>query len=145
MAMSVGSVVVSVDSDGVITTPTLTGMAGALYTGMAAAFASDLPAVPVLGNTDPPFSAGRPVTAQDKANMVTSRRALANVWAKFANGLAPMVTYIVGNAVVTPNSLAAHVTTESLGRTPSPNNANVAIQSPTAPVDIPLTGAGAIT
>lgn len=144
MAMSVGSAAVSVDSDGVIT-PTISGMAGTLYTGLAAAFASELPAVPVVGNTDPPYSAGRPVTAGDKAIAVTFRQRVASNWAKFANGLAPMVTYIVGNAEVAPNSLAAHVTSQSLGRTPSPNNANVAIQAPTSPVDIPLTGAGAIT
>lgn len=144
MAMSVGSASVSVDSEGVIT-PTISGMAGTLYTGLAAAFASELPAVPVVGNTDPPYSAGRPVSAQDKVIAVVFRQKVASNWAKFANGLAPMVTYIVANAQVIPDTLKAHVSTESLGRTPNPNNAATAIDHPTSPVDIPLTGAGAIT
>jgi hypothetical protein len=56
-----------------------------------------------------------------------------------------IVSYIQGNAVVDFSvSGNAHVTSQSLGRTPSPNNANTAIQAPSSPVDVPLTGTGSV-
>ena len=62
-----------------------------------------------------------------------------------ANAVAILIPYIVANAQITNGTLVAHVTNQSLGLTPSPNNANTAIQPPASPVDIPLTGAGALT
>ena len=43
-----------------------------------------------------------------------------------------IVDYLHANA-------KAHVTTESLGKTPNPNNADTAIVAPASPVDIPIT------
>jgi hypothetical protein len=55
-----------------------------------------------------------------------------------------ILTHIVNNAQVTLSGVAARVTSQSLGRTPNPNDVNTPIQAPSAPVDVPLTGTGSV-
>ena len=65
--------------------------------------------------------------------------------ADLANTIAALIPYITANAVISPGTLVAHVTTQSLGLTPNPNNAATAIVAPASPVDVPVTGAGVIS
>lgn len=65
---------------------------------------------------------------------LTSKRACAGQCGAMASAI---IDYFKANAELTGN---AHVSDQVLGRTPSPNNANTAIQPPSSPVDIPLSG-----
>jgi hypothetical protein len=58
----------------------------------------------------------------------------------FPMAIAGPVANAVASAVVAhlAANAKAHVTSEVLGRTPSPNNANTNIQPPSAAVDIPI-------
>ena len=135
MAMSIGSVTVANDG-----TYTGSGMTKSLLD----AFAPSL-----LGN----FTAAQLATVvQYDANgyqVVGGQTMKANALA----GMVPMmqaiatgvINHIIANAVVAPGTLVAHVTTQSLGVTPNPNNAATAIVAPASPVDVPVTGAGVIS
>lgn len=117
MALNAGSV--ALDGSG---NPTGSGLARAIYDSYLAAYYARFPAFNPLP--------------------LGSLHMLADLAEGFAG---PIVAHIVANAVVHAGTLAAHVTSESLGRTPSPNNPNTAIQAPSAAVDVPLTGAGTVT
>ena len=114
----------------------LTGSDSALAGAMASAFRAALTAKSSrvtakinAGNTTAQAVAGEP----DDITIMSAAFATA------------IVTHIVANAVVSNGTLVAHVTTQSLGVTPNPNNATTAIVQPASPVDIPLQGAGSIT
>jgi hypothetical protein len=58
--------------------------------------------------------------------------------AQFATAVAAaIISYLTQNSVI---SGSATVSNQSLGKTPSPNNANTAIQPPATPVTIPVSG-----
>jgi hypothetical protein len=63
-----------------------------------------------------------------------------------ANSIAPaIVDYIHANAVVDLAAVVATVSSQQVGRTPNPNNANTAIQAPSSPVALPVTNGGTTT
>ena len=135
MAMTAGSVAVTSSTNAPVRSGS--GMAVAIFDTMVTAAAAASPAMPgappTLGSTSAPYSASRPVSATDIANSNTGALAYYQNLAVLANGLASgLVTYIQSNAT-------AHVTTQSLGRTPNPNNAATAILAPVAAVDVPIT------
>lgn len=139
MSLDAGTVSVADDE-----TPTGSGMALALYTSMVTFIT--LPTLPALGATAAPYSAARPATQTDINNAQAGRLTALRGVAAQANGIATgLVPYVTANAEVHVGSMAAHVTNESLGRTPNPNAADRAIEPPSYPVDIPLAGTGTVT
>lgn len=118
---------VEVDDDEVATGD---GLAKALYD--EDVLTLNLPAVPTLGSTTAPYSAGRPVVASDVENAQAQRVGALRARARQANAYAKgIVLYMQANAV-------ARVTSESLGKTPDPNNADTPIEPPDSPVDIQI-------
>jgi hypothetical protein len=114
---------------------TSSGAAGTLYSAMVSYYAGlttpQPPAAPTLGSTSAPFSAARPCTSADVTVGNTARLTTFQGWADQANMIAQLIPYITANG-------HAHVTSQSLGLTPNPNDPNTAIQAPSSPVDIPL-------
>lgn len=126
MSMTAGSVTFDED-DNLVTSA---GLAVALYEADIATMA--FPTVPTLGSTTPPYTANRPATASDIQIANDGAQLMREDAARRATAYASaLVAYIQANAV-------ARVTTESLGRTPDPNNADTAIQPPLATVNIPI-------
>ena len=125
--MNAGSVLVADDE-----TATGEGMAFDIYT--ADVLTLVLPTVPgPLGDTTPPYSTDHPVDAADITAVQKARLAVLREHGRMATAIAAgVVTHLAAHAT-------AHVTTQVLGRTPNPNNADTAIQAPSAPVDIPIT------
>lgn len=119
MAMTIGSV--TVDANG---TATGSGMALDLYNAVIPLSAAALASAP----------------QQTKA---TFRQSTADFCAALAAGI---VNHIHANAVVDLSAVVATVGTgASVGRTPNPNNANTAIQGPSAAVTLPVTNGVATT
>lgn len=115
------------DEDEVVTG---TGYARALYDADVATMT--LPTLPMLGATDPPYTTLRPVSADDIDLVRAGRVRALQEAARRANAYASAtVTYFTANA-------KARVTSQSLGRTPNPNNPDVAIQPPLSTVDLPI-------
>lgn len=140
--MQVGTVTVTgLDgSNNPVLGPGAGGMALAIYQAIAAEEAGDLPGVPTLGQTSPPYSAQRPATPDDVQIFREMRLSVAQRWASRARALAKgIVEYIQANAEVDLASAYAAVTTESLGRTPDPLLADTPIEPPSSPVHVPLT------
>lgn len=129
MAMSAGSV--SVDSSENVTG---TGLARDLYDADAASMvaAGMLPTVPTLGSTAAPYTAEQPVTSAEVGAFRAARVRLLQEAARRATAYASaLVSYIQANA-------KARVTSQSLGRTPDPNDPDAPIEPPTSPVDLPI-------
>ncbi|WP_438029028.1 hypothetical protein [Sorangium sp. So ce233] len=125
MTMTAGTVTVA--SDG---TASGGDLARALYDADVATMT--LPDLPVVGSTAAPYTAARPATQDDVDLAQAGRLRALQEAARRANAYASaLVTYLKANA-------RARVTSESLGRTPSPNDPNTGIQPPVSPVDIPL-------
>ncbi len=125
MSMTAGTVTVNPDG-----TASGGDLARALYDADVATMA--LPSPPVVGSTAAPYTAARPATQTDVDLVQAGRLRALQEAARRANAYASaLVTYLKGNA-------RARVTTESLGRTPNPNDANAAIQPPATSVDIPI-------
>lgn len=125
MSLSVGSVTVA--GDGTVTS---SGVAKRYFDADVATLPFATP--PTLGQTTAPFSTARPATADDidgvnqaniKAKQEAARRANANAAALFD------VLTIDAHAVVS---------SESVGKTPSPNNAATPIDPPDAPVELSI-------
>jgi hypothetical protein len=126
MSMTAGTVTVA-DNE----TVSGAGLARALYDADAATMT--LMTLPTLGATTAPYSAARPVAQSDIDLVQTGRLLTLRDVARRANAYASaIVTYLQANA-------KAHVTNQSLGRTPNPNDPDTAIAAPSAPVDIPIT------
>lgn len=70
-------------------------------------------------------------------------RAILDGWAREANTYGPtIVAYFQEHARVPLTNVVATVSTStSIGRTPTPNDPNTAIQGPSAAVELPITGA----
>jgi hypothetical protein len=124
MAMIAGSATISINTTTGAITTSGTGMAKALADAEASAMMTLSAYNAWLASFNCP-----PVAAADYAKALEFQRgdraARANAYA------AALVTYLQANAV-------AHVTTESLGKTPNPNNADTPIVAPASPVDIPI-------
>lgn len=119
--------------------PVGTGMALAIYQGLAASQAGALPNVPTTGQTSAPYSVGRPANAGDVATMREIRLRVAQGWASMATGIANgVVDHIQAFATVDLTPAYANVSTEKLGRTPDPLAPNADIQPPSSPVHVPL-------
>ncbi len=81
------------------------------------------------------------VTAIGASLLVAQKQNVAG----FSNALGDaIVTYVTANAEVSAGTFAAHVTSESLGKTPNPVLADTPIVAPDVPVDVPLSGTGTI-
>lgn len=134
MALSVGTATANAGSP-----PTVTGsgmsfsLSAAIYSAMSTLAQSQM--------TGGGFAGGVSTTLSNAVLLTIAQSAVA-IGTGIATGLVP---YVTSNAsVVVAGTVTAHVTSESLGRTPNPNNPNTAIVAPSAPVDIPLTGIGSI-
>jgi len=105
-----------------------TGLALAMYDALKATL--ELPAVPKLGDTTPPYSAARPVMQAD-IDLVREQRVklLRRTAAQAAAMGVATVAYLQAHAVVV-------VTNQSLGRLPANVKAGEAIQGPTSPVTL---------
>jgi hypothetical protein len=90
-----------------------------------------LPALPILGDTTPPYRVGRAVNSTDINIIKAARLAILNEVARQANANAIVVSYIQANG-------HAVISAESCGRTPNPNNANTAILAPSVPVNLSI-------
>ncbi len=152
MTLAAGSVAISaLDGSGGTTSRTGSGLALAMFDALVIAKAAQTtpvpPPAPTLHSTTAPYSAGRPATTVDIANANHGRLLYFQDLAGTCNGIASLIPYIVANAVVSTGTLAAHVTIQQLGRTPSPvdPSGDEPILSPVLPVDIPLTGAGSLS
>jgi len=75
-----------------------------------------------------------PGNETEEAIQIAAKQACASQCVKMATAI---VTYFKNNAELSGN---ATVSTQSVGRTPDPNDANTAIQAPASPVTIPVTG-----
>jgi hypothetical protein len=89
------------------------------------------PAV-TLGSTTAPYSIARPADSTDVLLGNRGRMVLFQSWADTANFIAQLIVYMQANGT-------AHVTTEQLGRLPSPLTIGTVIDYPPLPVDIPIT------
>jgi hypothetical protein len=117
--MTLAAGTVTVGDDGVRTG---SGMALSLY--------DQLVAIPGMIRSDTEIP---DPTIRAQCNLAMKRSAALQSTA-MATGI---ISYFTANAVVSGN---AHVTTQSLGVTPNPNNPSTAIVSPSSPVDIPVSG-----
>lgn len=145
MALSAGTVSITANATTGAPSYTGSGLALLMAQNLIGQMITDgaLPAVPAVGSTSSPFSVARPATASDVTDFVNARQAIYNDEARRANQYAAaVVSHITGNANVTPGSLSAHVTTQQLGVT---TTTGVAINAPSSPVDVPVTGLGLIT
>lgn len=134
MALAAGTVTVTAHATTGAPVYVGSGLSLALAQGYLDGLIADgvLPALPALGSTSAPFSADRPAEQADIDAAIAARGTLYATEARRARlYAAALVTHITANA-------KARVTSESLGRTPDPNNANTAIQAPAAPVEIPI-------
>lgn len=129
MAMNAGSV--SVSGGGVVSG---TGLAREIFDAVWAGRVAGglIPTAPTLGGTSPPWSAERPVSADDvtafNAQIVSAKQQVAID----ANAMASaIVTHLTTNG-------RARVVSESLGRVPTPNTSGTAIDAPASPVEIAL-------
>jgi hypothetical protein len=146
MALSAGTVTITADATTGAAGYSGSGLALALAQAEVTARASQLPPVPTLGQTTDPYSAERPATQTDIDTAVLVTQALYDEIEVRAVAYAiATIAYFVANASIAAGTLVAHVTTQQLGRTPNPNTADTPIVAPSAPVDIPLTGAGTIS
>lgn len=114
MAMSIGSCAFSIDSNGRVS-----------FTGSGLALA----------------------LLQGRVNVIIQVTAALvgwtpTIWKGLNDGSATIAAYALADATAIVQHLqanaVAHVTNQSLGLTPSPNNANTAIQPPASPVDVPI-------
>ena len=138
MSLVVGTVTVADDESA-----SGTGAAYALYVatvGFAVDFTPLVP--PTLGQTTGAYRAERPASAEDIALIVAARVGLLRYHAKTCRIIAGLLPYIVAHAELSVGTLAAHVTTQSLGEAFS---LGAPIAPPASPVDIPLTGAGSLS
>lgn len=121
MAMTGGSVTITAHADGSATysgTGLALVLAQARFATIAAQWASS--ATQYAGSTLP-------------SNLLSTYQSIAtSVGTQCTSEADALVTYIQANAT-------AHVTSQVLGITPNPNNANTNIQPPSSPVDIPIT------
>jgi hypothetical protein len=105
-----------------------TGLALAMYEALKGTL--ELPPVPKLGDTSPPYSAARPVIQADIDLVREQRVKLLRRTAAEAAALGmATVQYLKAHAVVV-------VTNESLGRLPSNVAAGQPIQGPASPVTL---------
>lgn len=115
------------------------GMALAIYQGLASQKAGDMPDVPTAGQMSSPYSTSRPATTDDVQTMRKIRLNVARAWASDATGIAAgVVSYIKEYARVDLAPAYARVSSEKLGRTPDPLAAGVSIDPPSSPVHVPL-------
>ena len=91
------------------------------------------------------FDAYRPLIGDLSSVPVANQLQILRGAADLCTAFAALVPYITANAVINPGTLKAHVTTESLGNTPNPNNPATPIDPPASPVDVPLTGTGTVS
>ena len=118
--MLVAGVDVTIADDETVATGS--GLKLALYQADVATLT--LPPLPALGATSAPFTAQRPCSAEDQGFVRTGRVAMLRDVARRANAYGgAIVPFIQDNARTV-------VSLESLGRTPDPNNPNVAILPP---------------
>jgi hypothetical protein len=140
-----GNVSVDLDANG---DPLFSGSGLALEWARATILAalSQLPPLPSVGSTAPPYRPERPASATDRKLSLDARRLLFQEKARDANAVAPMlVAYLQANAQVDLAQVRARVAGVSVGRTPNPNAADVPINPPASAVDLPLVGAPRIT
>lgn len=143
MALAAGTVLISVSDVGNIS---YVGSGLALALAQAEIAAKVMPTVPTIGQTSSPYAVSFPASQTDVTAAVTIIEAIADDVQRRANAYAmALIAYFVANAVVNAGTLQANVTSQSLGRTPNPNNANTPIVAPSSPVTVPLTGAGTIS
>lgn len=154
-----GSVTVADDE-----TVTGDGLARAWFDAFVASFASTLPPVPTHDEARDGLRAERkqaadrnpsttPYVEPTEADITariqgakTRRLQALRGWTSLPNLLAPpTVAYIQANAVVDLAAVVATVSSQQVGRTPNPNNANTAIQAPSSPVTLPVTNGAATT
>jgi hypothetical protein len=123
MAMNAGSVTISlVDGD---FSYSGSGLARAIGEALAPALAQAMKdTIDILLAAIPNY-APQPVAAHRRYFPMVAAAPIANAVAS------AVVAHLAANA-------KAHVTTEVLGRTPNPNNANTNIQPPASAVDVPL-------
>ena len=143
MTMQGGNVTVTVDASG---QPQFAGTGLALLWAQATigALLQELPALPVLGSTAPPFRTERPAAQTDINLAIGARRVLFADKARDANAVASMlVAYLQANAQVVLTNVKATVSV-SVGTTPNPNDAGAAIVPTSPPAALPLTGTGTL-
>ena len=97
----------------------------------------------VINTPDTPLE----VKQQLNAQRIAARLGTLRGWAKTANEIGPpIVAYLQANAVVSLINVHATVDTgDSVGRLPAVLTPGDPIDGPAAPVDLPVTGAGAVT
>lgn len=143
MSMTPGSVTVNDDE-----TVTGTGMARALYDGLASVGAPDLAAITASMTGSPDFPGWKAeVKAQVTTEEKAARLALRRSWAKQANALGPaIVTYVQAHATVSLVDVKATVSTSaSVGRLPATLTPGDPIDAPSSAVGLPVTGDGGAT
>jgi hypothetical protein len=136
-----GSVSVTLDPGG---NPVFVGSGLALAWARATVNAAlaQLPPIPNVGDTSPPYRPEAPVTPADREISLKARRLLIEDKARDANVIGPMlVAYLQANAAVDLDPGRARVDGQSVGRLPD----GTPIQPPAAPVLLPLTGTVSLT
>ena len=126
--------------------PILDGYDVAKYGGggpNAPGYAKDVVTVPKSGGGTQRMAG--PVTADDQDQVNKGRNAYFQDLASTCTAIASVITYLLSNAVVNIGTMTVEVTSQKLGRVPSPNTTGTDIDPPFSPVNIPITGSGTLT
>jgi hypothetical protein len=140
-----GAVVVSLDANG---GPVVVGTGLAVQWAHATVTAAlaQLPPLPQVGGTAPPYRPEAPATTADRALALKARQLLFEDKARDANAIAPiLIAYLKANAEVDLSPVTAKVENVSVGRTPNPLAADTPIRAPQSPVYLPLAGTARIS